>query len=124
MTDNRKYDRSLVEAIRGKQHVIYDNDLPILLKPIPDIDREHVLDPRVKTTVERKRAMFAQRAEKASECFRLSNERFRSDKITFNITNKDILEKEQLIDVFTYHLASCNDTRRPAYIPSWRRFYG
>ena len=43
----RTYDRSLVDTIASKAHVIDDNGLAVELRPLPDDDRPHVLDPRV-----------------------------------------------------------------------------
>ncbi len=43
----RTYDPSLVQAIREKSHVIKADGLAIELRPVPDDDRPHALDPRV-----------------------------------------------------------------------------
>ena len=43
----RTYDRSLVDTIASKAHVIDDNGLAVELRPLPDDDRPHALDPRV-----------------------------------------------------------------------------
>ena len=43
----RTYDRSLVDTIASKAHVINDNGLAVELRPLPDDDRPHALDPRV-----------------------------------------------------------------------------
>lgn len=103
MTDNRKYDAKLVEAIRAKEHFAQRDGLQMLMKPIPDDSREHVLDPRVRATVERKRKMFADRAQKRFGAFSLADERYRPDKVTYDLTSEPILQNEQLIDVNSTH---------------------
>lgn len=42
----RKYSEQLLKAITEKQHVIHENGLEILIKPIPETDEPGVLDPR------------------------------------------------------------------------------
>lgn len=103
MTDNRKYDAKLVDAIRAKEHFAQRDGLQMLMKPIPDDSREHVLDSRVRATVERKRKMFADRAQKRSGAFSLADKRYRPDKVTYDLTSAPIVQDEQLIDVNNNH---------------------
>lgn len=103
MNINRKYDIALVQAIRTKQHVSERDGLQMLMKPIPDDDRPNVLDPRVRETDKRKRQMFAERASKRSGSFSLADERFRPDKVTYDLVTTDIVQTEQLIDVGGTH---------------------
>ncbi|MGI6229943.1 MAG: alpha/beta hydrolase [Tractidigestivibacter sp.] len=110
MDDQRKYDRRLVDAIRNKEHVEDVDGMPVIMKPIPDRDETHVLDPRVRKTIERKAAMFARRAEETHGAYSLANERYRPDKVTYDLTEGKVTQTEQLIsvsgthkiDVFTY----------------------
>lgn len=101
--DQRKYDVSLVDAIRDKQHMEDVGGVPTLVKPIPDDDRDHVLDPRVAQVAARKKAMFAQRAKDAGG-YSLANERFRPDKVTYDLCEHEVVVKEQLIDVDGTHM--------------------
>lgn len=103
MTDNRRYDKSLVAAIRAKEHEIVEGGMPMLLKPIPDDDREHVLDPRVREVAARKKSMFSARASKNSGAFSLANERFRPDKVTYDLNEGQVTVGERLIDVNGTH---------------------
>lgn len=121
--DNRKYDKELVAAIRRKEHVEDIGGMPVDMKPIPDDDRECVLDPRVKATMERKRALFAERASKKTG-YSLLNERWRPDKVTYDLCSGEVSETEQLIDVcgthqidvFSYRGVSAAKENAPAYI--------
>jgi len=121
--DNRKYDKELVEAIRRKEHVEDVGGMPMNMKPIPDDDRECVLDSRVKATMERKRVLFTERASMRSG-YSLLNERWRPDKFTYDLCSGGITETEQLIDVdgthlidvFTYREALSAKGNTPAYI--------
>ena len=55
MTDNRKYDKELVDAIHRKEYVENVDGIDILFKPVPDDDRRHVMDPRLYATAEKKK---------------------------------------------------------------------
>ena len=113
MDENRTYDPALVAAMRARERVVDVGGMPTVMKLIPDDDREHVLDPRVREAAARKRVMFAERAEKAGG-YSLANERYRPDKVTRDLTTEEVLETERLIDVggthkidvFTYRSAS------------------
>ena len=102
MKDNRTYDAALVRAMRARERVEDVDGMPTVMKPIPDDDREHVLDPRVREVAARKRAMFAERAEKARG-YSLANERYRPDKVTYDLTTEPVSETERLIDVGGTH---------------------
>lgn len=121
--DNRKYDKGLVAAIREKEHVEDIGGMPVDMKPIPDDDRACVLDSRVKATMERKRALFAERASERSG-YSLGNERWRPDKVTYDLCEGEVTEDERLIDVdgthqidvFSYRGASAAKEGAPAYV--------
>ena len=92
----RKYDKGLVAKIREKQYVKPVDGIDILMKPVPDAEREHALDPRLKAVIEQKAKMFKDRAVSG---WKLSNERFRPDKVTYDITDEPVCVDEFLIDV-------------------------
>lgn len=98
----RTYDRSLVQKIRGGEHIEQIDGLPVVMKPIPDDERANVLDPRVREVAARKRAMFEERSERSGG-YSLANERYRPDKKTIDLVAEEIEEKEQLIDVNGTH---------------------
>ena len=91
--DPRKYPVGLVKAMRARERTVVEDGLTVLLKPIPDEAREHVLDPRVKATAERKRTMFAQRARKTGGVYSLAGERFRPDKVTYDLNTEEVDRK-------------------------------
>lgn len=97
----RLYDAALVAEIRRKQYTENVDGLDILFKPVPDAKREHTLDPRLEKIIAQKRSMFAQRAKGG---FRLSNERWRPDKVTYDITSQEILCDERLIGIDGDHM--------------------
>ena len=107
----RNYEMELLEKL---QHTSIEEiqGVPVIMKHVPDDDRKHVLDPRVWKIAEQKRKMFA---EKAKSGYRLSEERYRPDKVTYDLTTVDILVDEQLIhikddhmiDVCLYRRADC-----------------
>ena len=72
--DGRLYDASLVGRIREREYTGEVYGVETLFKPVPDVDEEHVVDPRLETVMEKKRKMFSERAQVG---WRLSNERYR-----------------------------------------------
>lgn len=98
----RKYDVKLVGEIRKKQHIENINGLNTIIKPIPDDDRVHVLDPRVLEIAKQKKKMFAERKKKSG--FSLANERFRPDKVTYDLTTREINCEEKLIKILDDHM--------------------
>ena len=97
----RKYDVGLVKKIREKQNIISVDGLNVTLKPVPDDERENVLDPRVLEIARNKKKMFGERAKQG---FRLSNERFRPDKVTYDLSTREILCDERLIKIKDSHM--------------------
>ena len=98
----RKYDVNLVKRIQEKQHIENINGLNTLIKPIPDDDRMNVMDPRVLEIAKKKKEMFAQRQKKSG--FSLVNERFRPDKVTYDLTIREIDCEERLIKILDDHM--------------------
>lgn len=97
----RKYDLSLLQKISEKEYVETIDGVDILMKPVPDDERQHVLDPRVLEIVKNKKKMFSQRAKGG---FRISNERYRPDKVTYDLTTTDIIVDEKLIKIHNDHM--------------------
>ena len=101
MSDLRKYDRELVDAMRAKETVVHGDGIDILMKPVPDDDRPHAMDPRIYEIASMKKKMFSARA---SGGWKLSNERFRPDKVTADLTTVPISCREQLIRINEDHM--------------------
>lgn len=97
----RKYDENLVLKIKKNQRIENINGVDVLIKPIPDDSRKNVLDPRVLEIAIQKKKMFTSRSMGG---FKLSNERFRPDKVTMDLTTVSIVESEILISVEGTHL--------------------
>lgn len=109
MEDQRKYDPSLVDAMEEKEFHMDKDGLDVLVKPVPDDDRPHVMDPRLYEIAAKKKTMFANRAKGG---FRLSNERYRPDKVTYELTTVPIACEERLIDVDHDHMIDLYIYRR------------
>ncbi|MBQ6333693.1 MAG: alpha/beta hydrolase [Erysipelotrichaceae bacterium] len=117
----RKYDRKLVEEIRNRQYVKNVDGIDILFKPVPDDDREHAMDPRLFEIASMKKKMFSDRAKGG---YRLSNERYRPDKVTYDLIEEEINCDERLIpvngthmiDLYIYRRADINDEVTPVLI--------
>jgi len=97
----RKYDEKLVQEIKKSQRIEKMDGIDVLIKPIPDDSRENVLDPRVLAIAIQKKKMFSSRSEGG---FKLSNERYRPDKVTVDLTTVPIVENEKLIGINGTHM--------------------
>lgn len=96
----RKYDKQLLDQIQAKEYVERIGKVSVLMKPVPDEERKHVLDPRLLEVIRMKQKMFAQRAQNG---YRLSQERCRPDKVTEDLCEVQIDVEEQLIDIQQDH---------------------
>ena len=97
----RKYDERLVLEIKRNQRIEKINGIDVLIKPIPDDFRMYVLDPRVLEIAIQKKKMFSSRSAVG---FKLSNERYRPDKVTVDLTTVTITESEELIGINDTHM--------------------
>ncbi len=102
----RQYDVTLVSKMREKEYIKNIDGVDILFKPVPDDEREYVLDSRLIEVIEKKRAMFGKRAQTG---YSLSAERYRPDKISYDLTESEVtcVEKlitiqDHMIDIFVY----------------------
>lgn len=92
----RLYNKDLVAKIREKEYVKNVDGVNILFKPVPDDERAHVIDPRLLEIIKKKKSMFSERAQKG---YSLANERYRPDKITYDLTENEVSCDEQLISI-------------------------
>lgn len=60
----RKYDENLVSQIKAKEYIKSVDGIDILMKPVPDDEREHVLDPRVLEIVKQKKNNVCEKKSK------------------------------------------------------------
>lgn len=107
--DNRKYDKSLIDKIHEKEYVDNSEGIEILYKPVPDDDRPHAMDPRLYEIASKKKQMFANRAKGG---FKLSNERYRPDKVTYDLCTVEIDTDERLITINNDHMIDIYIYRR------------
>lgn len=92
----REYDQSLVGIIQQKTYVENIDGVDIIMKPVPDDDRKHVVDPRVVETTKIKMGVKSlDRTAKIS----LYGMRVRPDKVSYDITTTDVKEDEDLIEI-------------------------
>lgn len=96
----RKYDPSLVQVMRDKAWTQDVYGVETRFKPVPDTDEHHVIDPRIAQVIEKKLKMFSNRAQGG---WRLSNERFRPDKVTYDLTTTAVEVGERLIPIDDDH---------------------
>lgn len=103
----RQYDQKLVEIIQQKTYVENVDGVDIIMKPVPDDERKHVMDPRVVETTKIK--MNVKSLDRHAK-FSLYGNRVRPDKVSYDITTTNVQEDEDLvrinddhyIDVYTF----------------------
>lgn len=98
----RKYDLSLIKALNTKRDTKTINGVEIIYKPIPDDDRGNVLDPRILATAKMKMKIFSTKG-KVGECS-LSKERYRPDKLSYDLTTTHVNCKEQLVEIDDHYI--------------------
>ena len=91
----RLYDKALVAKIHENQFTKEVDGIPVLFKPVPDAEPAH-LDPRLREIIIKKRTMFANRAKAG---WTLSSERYRPDKVTYDLIETPVDCTEQLIPI-------------------------
>ena len=105
----RLYDKALVAKIHANQFTKEVDGIPVLFKPVPDAEPAH-LDPRLREIIIKKGTMFANRAKAG---WTLSSERYRPDKVTYDLIETPVDCTEQLIpigghkiDIYIYRTAN------------------
>ena len=96
----RAYDADLVKKIQEKTYVKKEDGLEMIIKPVPDDNRENVVDPRVVETTKIK--MTVKALDKNSK-FSLYHSRVRPDKVSYDLTTSEILEEEDLVEINGSH---------------------
>ncbi|MEA5078301.1 MAG: alpha/beta hydrolase [Anaerolineaceae bacterium] len=100
---NRLYDKTLVSDIQRKQRTTVDSaGLVTMLKPIPDDDRQNVLDPRVLQIAAKKKEVHKHIS--FAPKYSLRAQRYRPDKINYDLTETEVVEDEVLIPINNDHL--------------------
>lgn len=97
----RQYDPALVALLREKQVTQQESGVTTLIKPVPDDARPHVLDPRVLEIAKQKKKLH----EKITFApkYSLWAQRYRPDKISYDLTQRKIYQNETLIPIQNDH---------------------
>lgn len=90
----RQYDEGLVEAIAARSFVTEKNGLEVRVRPVPDDERAHVLDPRI---LEISR-MKMSNASMSPSWTSLIGMRHRPDKPTYRLTQGEVRRDEFLME--------------------------
>lgn len=98
----RKYDYSLVEKLNTNKYTKIADGVEIIYKPVPDDDRENVLDPRILETAKKKMKILSSKGE-INE-YSLAKERYRPDKVSYDITTTKVNCKEQLVEIGDHYI--------------------
>lgn len=96
----REYDADLVKKIQEKTYVKQIDGIDIIMKPVPDDNRENVVDPRV---VETTKIKMQVKSLDAKSKFSLHGTRVRPDKVSYDISTSEIKEDEDLVEINGNH---------------------
>lgn len=93
----RKYQKELVERLQNDWKVAHENEVDYIIKPIPEIQKQSGMDPRMLEAAKKKNKKLAK--EVSIDTFQLYNERYRPDKKNYDLTSETIVIKQKLIKV-------------------------
>lgn len=96
----RQYDEKLVKVIQDKTYIENVDGVDIIMKPVPDDDREHCVDPRV---VETTKIKMQVKAIDNNAKFSLRGQRVRPDKVSYDITTTNVQMDEDLVEIDGTH---------------------
>lgn len=108
----REYDPSFVVEIQNKTYSEKTGALDTIFKPIPDDDRKDVLDRRVLSTAVKKREIHKKIT--FAPQYSLFSQRYRPDKVNYDLTESEITEEETLIPINGDHFIDCFHYFKPS----------
>ena len=91
----RKYENDLLEHLEKGKYISYENGIPYEIRPIPEKEKTVGMDPRMLKAAKEKSKKLQKTF--SPETFQLYEERFRPDKINYDLTTEPILKKQLLI---------------------------
>lgn len=97
----RQYDPALIALLRKKQYVQQVGGVPTLIKPVPDDDRPYVLDARVLEIAKQKKKLHE--SITFAPKYSLWAQRYRPDKISYDLTLNPVFRNEILIPIESDH---------------------
>ncbi len=108
----RQYDPSLVVEIQKKTYSAKTGELDTIFKPIPDDDKKDVLDRRVLSTAIKKKEIH--KTITYAPKYSLFSQRYRPDKVNYDLTESEITEEETLIPIGGGHYIDCFFYSKPS----------
>lgn len=98
----RKYPKELVERLQNDWKVVNEKEVDYIIKPIPEIQKQSGMDPRMLDAAKKKNKKLAK--EVSIDTFQLYNERYRPDKKNYDLTSETIVIKQKLIRVKKHYI--------------------
>lgn len=98
----RKYDEKLIKNLQNNVKVHQENGIPFEIKPIPELDKTNGMDPRMLKVAKKKALKLHNNF--SVDSFQLYEERYRPDKINYDLTTKEIIKKQQLVKVKDHYI--------------------
>ena len=89
----RQYDEALIGAISGRSFITEKRGLEVQIRPVPDDEREHVLDPRILEVSRKKMRNVSMSPSWTS----LIGMRHRPDKPTYRLLDGEVQRDEVLM---------------------------
>ncbi len=90
----RQYDEALIGAISGRSFITEKRGLEVQIRPVPDDEREHVLDPRILEVSRKKMRNVSMSPSWTS----LIGMRHRPDKPTYRLLDGEVQRDEVLME--------------------------
>ena len=98
----RKYKESLIKNLQENSKFQKDNGVVFEIKPIPEIEKKEGMDPRMLEAAKQKIINLSE--DFSVETFQLHEERYRPDKINYDLTTAIIKKKQQLVKVKQHYI--------------------
>lgn len=98
----RTYETEMIDRLQDNAEVKTEHGVEFLIKPIPDEDKTDGMDPRMLQAAKEKIKRAAGRF--SADTFQLYEERFRPDKVNYDLTTEPIQIKQQLIPVDHHYI--------------------
>lgn len=98
----RKYKENLITNLQEKVTIKQEKGIGFEIKPIPDPDKQTGMDPRMLDAAKRKAGKLQNSF--SADTFQLYEERYRPDKVNYDLTMVKIEKKQRLVKVDQHYI--------------------
>lgn len=98
----RKYEKNLIKNLQGNSKFQKENGIVFEIKPIPETEKKEGMDPRMLEAAKQKVKNLSK--DFSVETFQLYEERYRPDKVNYDLTTTAIEKKQRLMKVKKHYI--------------------